>query len=188
MSLKTLIVYHDVLYNILDEIDLNNNFKIINAAKNNINIKEFDNYLSIILKKDPRIQNQVLLSKLPIKIKKLIEVININFLKTNYNLQSKIAVGIYELNLNSRILSLKNNNLDLTEMESNVILFLNNASHPIHIKELQKKVWKHVPNLETHTVETHIYRLRKKIKDKFDDDYFINSTKNGYEIKKKQIC
>ena len=92
-------------------------------------------------------------------------------------------MGKYELNLNSRILKLKNNSLDLTEMEANVIIFLKNSDKPTNIKILQEKVWGHVPDLETHTVETHIYRLRKKIKEKFNDEYFINSTKNGYEIK-----
>ena len=80
------------------------------------------------------------------------------------------------------MLSLNENSLDLTEMEAKVILFLKNSNKPTNIKELQKKVWGHVPNLETHTVETHIYRLRKKIKNRFNDDHFIKSTKEGYEI------
>ena len=67
-------------------------------------------------------------------------------------------------------------------MESNIILFLNNSNEPVNVKKLQKNVWKHVPDLETHTVETHIYRLRKKIKNKFQDDNFIESLKNGYNI------
>ena len=67
-------------------------------------------------------------------------------------------------------------------MEANVILFLINSNDPVNIKKLQEKVWGHMPDLETHTVETHIYRLRKKIKDKFQDNDFIISLKNGYQI------
>ena len=67
-------------------------------------------------------------------------------------------------------------------MEANIILFLKNSSNPSNIKELQKKVWRHVPDLETHTVETHIYRLRKKINDKFMDEEFILNNKNGYYL------
>ena len=67
-------------------------------------------------------------------------------------------------------------------MEANVILFLINSKDPVNIKKLQEKVWGHMPDLETHTVETHIYRLRKKIKDKFQDNSFIISLKNGYQI------
>ena len=67
-------------------------------------------------------------------------------------------------------------------MESNVILFLMNSNEPVNIKKLQEKVWGHMSDLETHTVETHIYRLRKKIKDKFQDNDLIISLKNGYQI------
>ena len=48
--------------------------------------------------------------------------------------------------------------------------------------EIQKKVWNYADDADTHTVETHIYRLRKKIKDKFSDDNFIINHKNGYLI------
>ena len=89
---------------------------------------------------------------------------------------------VFTLNLNSRELILDNKKLFLTERESNLILFLNNSLKPINIIDLQKKVWGHTSILETHTVETHIYRLRKKIKDMFDDEKFIISTENGYKI------
>ena len=183
MSLKTLITNNKILYDILNEISTNINFKIINDVNKDLHYEHIENYLLITLKKEANKKNQLLLTDYPIKIKKLKEIININFLKINYNFQSNINVGKYELNLNSRVLKLNQNNLDLTEMESNVILFLKNSNKPVNIKELQKKVWGHVPDLETHTVETHIYRLRKKIKDSFEDDFFINSTKDGYEIK-----
>ena len=50
------------------------------------------------------------------------------------------------------------------------------------IDELQSKVWGYNSELETHTVETHIYRLRKKILKNFNDKNFIISNKNGYQI------
>jgi len=91
-------------------------------------------------------------------------------------------VGKYKLDLNARVLKFNQNKLSLTEMEANVILFLMNSNEPVNIKKLQEKVWGHMSDLETHTVETHIYRLRKKIKDKFQDNSFIISLKNGYQI------
>jgi DNA-binding response OmpR family regulator len=91
-------------------------------------------------------------------------------------------VGKYELDLNERALKFDQNKLSLTEMEANVILFLMNSNEPVNIKKLQEKVWGHMSDLETHTVETHIYRLRKKIKDTFQDNDFIISLKNGYQI------
>ena len=62
------------------------------------------------------------------------------------------------------------------------------AKGSVKINELQKEVWDYGSKLETHTVETHIYRLRKKIKEKFNDDKFIISSKEGYTINwKKKI-
>ena len=62
------------------------------------------------------------------------------------------------------------------------ILHLNENELPQSVDMLQKKVWGHLFNLETHTVETHIYRLRKKIKDKFNDSNFVISHNEGYLI------
>ena len=72
--------------------------------------------------------------------------------------------------------------IDLTEREINLIIFLNKKKRAVKIDELQKEVWEYNPELETHTVETHIYRLRKKIKDEFGDENFIISSKKGYSI------
>ena len=159
------------------------NFKIIDGLSKNFSYENLDNYLIISSKDESIKKDQVIISNYPIKLKKLIEIINVNFLKKNYTSQSSIKISNYILDLNSRTLNSNKSKLDLTEMEANLILFLKNSSQPTNIKRLQKEVWGHVPNLETHTVETHIYRLRKKIKEKFEDDYFINSSKNGYEIK-----
>ena len=86
------------------------------------------------------------------------------------------------MNLNSRALYFQGLKLNLTEKETLVILHLKKKIKPCSVNELQKLVWKQSTNLETHTVETHIYRLRKKIKDKFNDDNFIMSLKEGYKI------
>ena len=72
--------------------------------------------------------------------------------------------------------------LNLTERETNLIIFLKKSSKPVKIEDLQREVWGYGAELETHTVETHIYRLRKKIKEKFDDNNFIVSLPNGYKI------
>ena len=104
------------------------------------------------------------------------------FLKKNFKKQSEIKIGSYILNLNSREINCDDKKIFLTERESNLIIFLKNSSKPINISELQNKVWGYSSSLETHTVETHIYRLRKKIKETFGDDKFIVSTLNGYTI------
>ena len=88
-----------------------------------------------------------------------------------------------QLDLNSRIIKNNDEKFKLTEREIEIILFLKNSKKTKNIENLQKKVWGHNSNLETHTVETHIYRLRKKILEKFNDNNFINSLKHGYKIK-----
>ena len=118
----------------------------------------------------------------PIHIYNLLEKINIQLIKYRYSSQSKIKVKKYYLDLNSRIISKENNNLKLTEREMEIIIFLNDSKTPQKITNLQNKVWGHSSKLETHTVETHIYRLRKKISESFKDEQFIVSTDKGYFI------
>jgi DNA-binding response OmpR family regulator len=85
--------------------------------------------------------------------------------------------------VNSREMKNQNQNLKLTEKEINSIIYLFRAKKPVKVNELQSKVWSYQSELETHTVETHIYRLRKKILNKFNDNNFIYSTVDGYQIK-----
>ena len=75
-----------------------------------------------------------------------------------------------------------NTRLKLTEKEINTITYLSKSNQPVSIEELQEKVWSYQSDMETHTVETHIYRLRKKILNTFKDNEFIISKKNGYQI------
>ena len=188
MNNQTLVIYDfDIMYDILKEIESHLNFKLIKISKNNL--KDFQltnnqNYLIITQKNIKDQNNQIIIDKLPIEITKLIESININFLKTIYNQQSDINLGNYKLNLNSRKIIQNGNSLSLTERETDIIIFLSKATNPVKISKLQTEVWGHNSKLETHTVETHIYRLRAKISKNFNDDNFILSSKQGYMISK----
>ena len=128
-------------------------------------------------------KSQLILNKFPDTIHSIIEKININLLKYKYSEQSDILIGNYSIDINSRLIKKNDENLKLTEREIEIILFLQNSKEPKSIENLQKEVWGYNSDLETHTVETHIYRLRKKISDKFNDTSFISSTKTGYKIK-----
>ena len=114
---------------------------------------------------------------------KFIEKLNIEFLKYQFNNQSEVNVGSYVIDLNSREIKSKNVKLKLTEKEINTITYLSKSNNPVSIEELQQKVWSYQSDIETHTVETHVYRLRKKILNTFNDNGFIVSKKNGYQIK-----
>ena len=122
------------------------------------------------------------ITKFPIKISNLKDQLNARLIRQKYSAQSSININKYVLDINSRILKKFDNELKLTEREIDTIIFLKNEKKPVKVDILQKKVWKYGEDLETHTVETHIYRLRKKIKDMFNDDLFIKSKKNGYII------
>ena len=124
------------------------------------------------------------LTKDLMSIKVLIEKINISFLKLNYNFQSNIIIKNYKLNINSKLIINDKSSIKLTEKEVKMILYLFNSDKPVFAKELQKKIWHQKENLETHTVETHIYRLRKKFLDVFKDVNFIISDKLGYFIER----
>ena len=119
----------------------------------------------------------------PLNIYDLVEKINTELIKQKYNDQSFIKILNYSLDINSRIISNDSGRLKLTEREVDIIIFLNDHKKPQKVNVLQNQVWKYSSELETHTVETHIYRLRKKIIDKFKDDNFILSDENGYFIK-----
>ena len=185
--MQNLIIYKFTpLYETLEELELDLNFKVNFANNENSldeKVKNLDNYLIISGKKYPNIVNQFVLDSKPIKIFKLIEKINIEFLKLKFNSQSHVKVKNYTIDLNSREMFINNTNLKLTEKEINTITYLSKSNKPISINELQKKVWSYQSDVETHTVETHIYRLRKKISNVFNDNEFIISKKNGYQIK-----
>ncbi len=183
---KKLIIYNfNELFIILNEIKSEFNYSIEKLNNNKLDNNIFQNKifdLVISLKKIPNIENQLVLDETPLRIYKLVEKINIEILKSNFHNQSEILIGRYKLNLNSREFSLDNVKLKLTEKESNIIIYLSKFNDPISVIQLQNNVWGYQSGLDTHTVETHIYRLRKKISEKFLDDNFIMSEKNGYQI------
>ena len=153
-------------YTVQNNIDLKNSLIITNSNTNSL------------VKK-----NLLIFNNLPIQLDKLIETININLIKLRFNFQSKINIKKYELNLNSKFFSNNVTNLKLTQKEIEIILYLNSKKIKHSVLDLQKNIWGYSSELETHTVETHIYRLRKKINEKFDDNNFIMSSNDGYFIK-----
>ena len=185
MNSRILIIYeYQILYQVFNEISENLNFEIIQSNEKDLKELNYDqknNYLIISEKKIEGVKNSLILDNLPIKFEKLIEIINIKFLKNKFLDQSDVKIGKYNLDLNSRKISFGNKSLNLTERETNLIIFIKDKKN-VTIKELQKKVWDYSPDLDTHTVETHIYRLRKKMKETFGNESFILNTSKGYSI------
>jgi len=188
-----IIINFNLLYEILDEIKENLPFKII-KFENEVDFKknsDLDTINHLIVSKNSHKlllnngisdKNFLDFNDLPLSLKRLLELINLKLIKSKFNLQSKIIIKDYELNLNSKFFSKGDLKLKLTEKEIEIILYLNDKKIKHNVTDLQKNIWGYSANMETHTVETHIYRLRKKIADLFNDENFILSHKNGYFI------
>ena len=186
MSGFNIVVYNNLpLYSLLNELNFFFNIKL------NLHINEKNNLIKFI-EKNPntlvlsseKLANQInsLIINKPTKIGVLIENINIILSKSKFKNQSKFIISNYYLDINSRFLFKNEEKLKLTEKEVDLILYLKNSKTEKSSQDLQKDIWRHVAEVETHTVETHIYRLRKKISDKFEDNNFIIYNKNGYKI------
>tara|TARA_B110000971_G_scaffold183922_1_gene191521 strand:- start:1002 stop:1598 length:597 start_codon:yes stop_codon:yes gene_type:complete len=185
------------LHNILSEVKNLFNFKIKNFTSFKIFLEADEctqvndiNSIIIVNKKKQEFllskktidKNILIIDELPLRIEKLIYKINIQLIKQHYSIQSKVNVKGYMLDLNKRIIKNESQELKLTEKEINIILFLLKSEKAQSINNLQESVWKYSRGLETHTVETHIYRMRKKFLEKFNDNNFINSVNNAYKI------
>lgn len=173
------------LYEIFKEIksELNFNFFYFNELNDEFKniISKNSNILVISMEKNKAFNNLIYLTK-PLKIKNLLQQINVNISKSNYGTKSSILLANYKIDTNSRVISKDNVSLKLTEKEIDLLIYLNNSEQISNRLDIQKNVWKHSADLETHTVETHIYRLRKKIFDKFKDNNLIINTKSGYKL------
>ena len=196
MNQSVIIINIKPLYEILNEINNNFSYKLVH-----LNSKEFDENFN---KKDKQFDNSIFittseyiqtLEKIRIKeekillinispesIYKLIDRINVCLIQNKYDFQSNIKLKNYNLDINSKTVEYKNKKLKLTEKEIEIILFLNKDNLSKKVIDLQKNVWGYSSDIETHTVETHVYRLRKKISDTFKDDNFILSDDNGYSL------
>ena len=162
---EVLIFHEDGLKSNSLEKLLKDSEKIKILASNNI-VKRKDYFNDII--------------SLPIKISELNSIIENSVIKKNFNKNSSILIKQYKLNKNEKKLIKDQNYILLTEKEVQLLeLFLDNKK-PISKNKILEEVWKYSTSADTHTVETHIYRLRKKVKSKFLDENFILNNKDGY--------
>ena len=196
MNQSVIIINIKPLYEILNEINNNFSYKLVhlNAKKFDENFnkedKKFDNsifittseYIQKLEKIGIKEEKILLINISPESIYKLIDRINVCLIQNKYDFQSNIKLKNYNLDINSKTIEYKNKKLKLTEKEIEIILFLNKDNLAKKVIDLQKNVWGYSSDIETHTVETHIYRLRKKISDNFKDNKFILSDDNGYYL------
>jgi len=183
MNFKNILIYDSfVLFEILDEIQEQLNFKVsfVNSLDFKKTIQNQNDYnLIVSLKNQSLIKNILILDRYPLKISDLLKKINLNLLRNQYVNQSMINIGKYKLDLNSRTIIYQKKSIKLTEKECDLILFIK-SNKRVTLNNIQKNVWNYGSDLETHTVETHIYRIRKKFSKNFNEDNFIKFDNKNY--------
>ena len=168
--IKNIVVTHLSNFESIEQ----SNFKIDNpifyltSKKNNINVKT-------------KLQRYELIY-CPFNLKNFIEKINLAYIKSKFVINSKVELLNYTINLNTREIITGQNKLKLTEREKDFLLFLKNSKKPQTIRNILESVWGYSKGIETHTVETHVHRLRKKFLNSFNDNNFIKNNKKGYYI------
>ena len=150
------------------------------------NLKNFiknQNVNKIIFHNSKKIENLENTEKLnlPVSFDQINKIVINNIIKKKFKTNSSLKINNYRLDKNLRQLIKDTIYLELTEKEIELIELLKKKSF-IKKKEILSTIWKYSDDADTHTVETHIYRLRKKIKNFFNDDQFIKSSKKGYTI------
>ena len=137
MNFKKLIIYDFTeLFKILHEIKKDLNYEVVEISKKdlfNLLLDNKDDYLIIVKKLVKNVKNQVLINSLPIKLSKLVEKFNIEFLKKNFLNQSEFKIKKYKLDINSRVIFFNDIKIKLTEKESDIILYLSKLSTPVSI-------------------------------------------------------
>ena len=187
---KICIVNSKILFELLYELINGLSFKVIFRNYTDLKSEDFNSQdiLYLLHKNDESLiskfktEQTFIIENFPIKIKTLISQINLKFLKFNFHKQANVKIKDYLLDLNSKFIKKNNKVLKLTEKEIQIIMFLFSSQKAKTVQDLQKDIWNHHENLETHTVETHIYRLRKKINDEFKDKNFILNSISGYSL------
>ena len=153
---------NEKIENIFNSIDC---FKILATRKKKIDLKNFDHILT-----------------LPTSVKEINNLIDRSDVKRRFNKNSSIKIKSYFLDKNEKKLRKENKFIVLTEKEIRLLEILLEKNEAISKNTILSLVWNYSSESDTHTVETHIYRLRKKINDKFSDDKFILNNKKGYFI------
>ena len=170
---------------------INDNIDVLICHNQDIqNFKKINNlHKSQIIKilasgsKDKVLENFDHILNLPTTLNDLNKVVEQAAIKKKFHQNSSIKVKGYLLDKNEKKLIKNDKSIILTEKEVQLIELLLNNSKPLSKDDILSSVWNYSADADTHTVETHIYRLRKKILNTFNDNNFITSEKNGYQIK-----
>lgn len=174
--------------NLAQDKNLRENFILVDLSNISITknlIKGFGKN-SIILINKKNFNNEVIKNYekclLPFKLNDLLSKIKILSLKKDYKSRAIFQVLDYQLDINKKVIVKNDLKLKLTEKEVTLLVYLIELGRPVKINELLKAVWGYSSESETHTIETHVHRLRKKFIKIFKDHNIIKNNLDGYFI------
>ena len=151
--------------------------------KKNIDFIKKSNSIKIYASKNKgSFSNYHVYLELPAKLKEINAIVENTAVKSKFNKNSSIEIKNYLLNKNEKKLYKQKNFIALTEKEIQLLELFVEKKKAISKDNILSAVWNYSADADTHTVETHIYRLRKKINDKFNDEKFILNNKEGYYL------
>ena len=158
-----------------------------NTNKNLVNEIKSNDIPTILIAKSAQLKNLALSEmteklNMPFKIIELKKIITILMAKYEFKNNSLIQLSNYTIDKNERKIKKDKLELQLSEKEINFLILFSKSTEPISKNLVLTKVWNYSSKTETHTVETHIHRLRKKILQKFGDNNFIKNNNKGYYI------
>ena len=184
------IKYYDDLNSFINEAEKEKFIAIFFVKKSNLDLyknKELNNFPSLFVI-DSSIQKNKFLPEFKEQIKMPFSIIEFNkkivslFAKYKFKKNSLIQLKDYIINKNERKIKKDNLELQLSEKEVNFLIMFSENKKPMSKEFVLKSVWNYSSESETHTVETHVHRLRKKILKKFGDSSFIKNNSKGYYI------
>lgn len=174
--------------NLAQDKNLRENFILVDLSNISITknlIKGFGKN-SILLINKKNFNNEVIKNYekclLPFKLNDLLSKIKILSLKKDYKSRAIFQVLDYQLDINKKVIVKNDLKLKLTEKEVTLLVYLIELGRPVKINELLKAVWGYSLESETHTIETHVHRLRKKFIKIFKDHNIIKNNLDGYFI------
>ena len=148
-----------------------------------------DNYIKKIylinnkrdLKVNPKITSEIIVIDTPLHINDFFERVSNDIHQELKNNENIINFNKFKYDFNTRFLFNKKNSLRFTEKENEIFLcLLNYKNKPVSKKKLLKDIWQYNDQIDTHTLETHIYSLRKKLENKLGLENFLNHLDEGY--------
>ena len=164
---------------------IDNEFLLKQKEVNLINLERFNLPILLLIDSHSSIKKNFLFDEqvyLPLNIFDLKKKVNDLLSSFKFNKNSSVNIKNYKIDKNLKIMKKDNVFINLTEKEVDLLILLNEEKKPLNKKVILKKIWQYSIDADTHTVETHIYRLRKKVLEKFGDKAFINILKEGYSL------